>query len=204
MKGFKIMSQEAQSATIGFDETDEGLTVTIDTERLRLTSVTEKEKELYYTYLYSDQEVMEKFATGVTRTQEAAQGSVITWMERWKSKNPFSSLAVNTQDHDEFVGQVVLGYGEHPGESELAYLFAKKHWGQGLGTEAVTPVVKLYAHELAKKQYKVNGQPFTTIVATARVDNVGSVKILEKTGMTLEKEEEKFGHMRKHYRKTVI
>jgi len=203
MKNFKIISQEAQSATIGFDETDEGLTVTIDTERLRLTSVTEKEKKSFYTYLYGDQEVMEKFATGETRTQQAVQRRVTTWIDRWQSKNPFSSLAVNTHD-DEFVGQVVLEEGDNPGESELGYLFAKKHWRQGFGTEAVTPVVKLYAHELAKKQYKINGQPLTTIVATARTDNIGSVKILEKTGMTLEKEEEKFGHMRKHYRKIVI
>jgi RimJ/RimL family protein N-acetyltransferase len=191
------------TAEVGFDETDEGLTVTIDTERLRLTSVKQEDDKQYHATLFGDVDVMKKFGTGDTRNPEQVTERVKGWADRWKKKIPFSSLAVRKQTDDNVIGQVVLGFGDAPGESELAYLFGREHWGQGFGTEAVLPVVKQYAPALASKKYEIDGQPFSTITATSRVDNPASIKILEKAGMTVEKQEEKFGHMRNHYRKTL-
>lgn len=190
------------NAEVGFDETDEGLTVTIDTERLRLTSVKQEDDRQYHATLFGEADVMKKFGTGNTRNLEQVVERVKGWVDRWKNKIPFSSLAVRQQDDDNVIGQVVLGMGNNPGESELAYLFGKEHWGKGFGSEAVGSVVNQYAPELAKK-YEIQGQLFSTITATSRVDNVASIKILEKAGMKIEKQEEKFGDIRNHYRKTL-
>lgn len=204
MKEFDLTTQHIP-ASINFDETDEGLTVTIDTERLRLTSVIENERSFYYTHIYGDAEVMKLFGTGETLSQEETNTYVTTWIERWKSGNPFGSLAIHHKEDDKIVGHVVLGPGGSesrvPSQAVLGYQIAKQHQGRGFASEAVVPVVQQYGYELAKKKYHVNGQPFKTLVATVHPDNPASEKIIQKAGMIYEKDEEEYGHMRRHYRK---
>lgn len=47
----------------------------------------------------------------------------------------------------------MIGHGDEPGQSEVAYLFMKNHWGKGLGTEAVNAVVKEYAPATVLERY---------------------------------------------------
>lgn len=202
MPKINMTDENTPSATLSIEETDAGLEVTIDTERLHLVSVTEQQTAVYQA-LFTDKDVLKSFGTGIPRKDEEIQQDVTTWSQRWKLNDPFSSLAVFMQESDDVIGQVVLEHGRYPGESELGYLFAPRHWGKGIATEAVTPVVEQYAHELAKRKCKVNGQPFTTLFATARENNHASNKILKKVGMTLEETKERFCHMRHHYRKTM-
>lgn len=86
-------------------------------------------------------------------------------------------------DADEFLGHVVAGHGDVPGQSELAFLFMPQHWCQGFGTEAVAAIVKEYAPATVKQGYTLDGEPLNKITATAKPDNPASVRILEKTGM---------------------
>ena len=182
-------------------DAERGLEVQIWTEGLTLRSVKSNETDLAaYFQLYGDKQVMEKFATGETKDNAYVKGRIGLWTDRWKKKIPFSSLAVEKRDEDDaIIGQVVLGFGEEKGSSELAYLFKAKNWGQHIGTEAVSAVVQEYAPEVSRRGYKINGQPFEKVVATARPDNPGSWKILEKTGMSRVRTEEKHGAIRYQY-----
>ncbi len=182
---------------IEFNSDDEGLFVTIDTERLHIRSVQAKSADYdRYTLLFGDTAVMKTFATGVKKTAEETIERVNLWDRRWRNNDPYSGLAV-FRDKD-FIGHVVLGHGDRPGESELAYLFHQKYWNQGYGTEAVTALVKEYAPMVAK-DYQLGDQPLKRIVATARPDNPASCKILEKVGMKKIGDEVTHGALRHHY-----
>jgi RimJ/RimL family protein N-acetyltransferase len=191
-----------ESAEINFslDERD-ALVVTIDTERLHIRSVEDSERDYSsYATLFGDPEVMSKFATGQTKTREEMETRVKeVWAKRWHQNDPYSGLAVFKKDTDDFLGHVIIGHGDAAGQSELAYLFMKNHWGKGFGTETVTAVVKEYAPATVKEGYTLEGKTLEKITATARPDNPGSVKILEKVGMHKIGEEEKYGALRQHF-----
>ncbi len=173
------------------------LTVTIDTERLQLQSVKGTVEEfLCYFFLFSDPEVMANYADGTTKTKEQTGIRLQRWATRWNEQDPYSAFAVHKNDTGEFIGHVVAGHGDEPGQSELAYLFIKQYWGNGYGTEAVTALVREYAPATVLEGYTLEGKVLERITATTRPDNVASLKILENIGMHKVSEEEKFGALR--------
>jgi RimJ/RimL family protein N-acetyltransferase len=184
-----------------FSDDQDGLSVTIDTDRLHIRSVEATEDEYdRYEALFGSQDVMGKFATGQTKTREEMRTRINDiWVKRWQEHDPYTGLAVFRNDTDDFLGHVVLGHGDAPGESELAYLFNRPYWRKGYGSEAVTAVVKEYAPATVKEGYLLDGKVLETIVATARPDNPASGRILEKVGMQFIRAEEKYGAMRHHY-----
>jgi len=177
---------------------DHALTVTIDTDRLHIRSVQASEEDYgSYAALFGDQDVMGKFATGQTKSREEIETRIKdVWVKRWHQNDPYAGLAAFKKDTDEFLGHVVIGHGDAPGQSELAYLFKKNHWGQGFGKEAVTAVVNEYAPATVMEGYTLEGKTLERITATTRPDNLGSVKILEKLGMHMTAEEIKYGASR--------
>lgn len=186
-------------ATVNFSQVGAHLSVTIQTERLHIRSV-EPEYLDYYAALYGDKNVMKTIATGQIKTKAEIQERINNiWVKRWRENDPFSGLAVFEKSTGNFLGHIVLGHGELPGEAEVSYLFHQKYWGNRIGTEAVTAVIKEYAPALAQKGYTVNGARFEKIVATAKPENKGSWRILQNLGMHLVKTEKKFGALRHHY-----
>jgi hypothetical protein len=97
------------------------------------------------------------------------------------------------------VALVVMGHGDEPGRSELAYLVRADSWRQGFGREAVTAVTNHLAPLLRVYGHSVDGAAFHIIDATARPDNPGSVGILHHTPLVEIGESEKHGAMRKHF-----
>jgi RimJ/RimL family protein N-acetyltransferase len=97
------------------------------------------------------------------------------------------------------LGHVILGHGDAPGESEIAYLFLQLHWRKGYGSETVATIVQEYAPATVREGYTIEGKPLERIVATARYDNPASNRILEKVGMHLDASEEKYGALRHKY-----
>lgn len=178
---------------------NEALSVTVDTENLHMRSTMVEDCDSYVK-LFGDPDVMSKFATGETRPKEAVESRLKDiWVKRWQQNDPYNGLAVFKNETDEFIGHVVIGHGDAPGQSELAYLFMKNHWGKGYGTEVATAIVKDYARATIEEGYTLEGKTLETITATARPDNPGSVRILEKLGMHKICEEEKYKAMRYHF-----
>jgi ribosomal-protein-alanine N-acetyltransferase len=177
------------------------LSVTIDTERLHIRSIESTESDHdNYAALFGDPATVEKFATGKTRTKiEIAERIDNGWVTRWREKDPYSGMAIFKKDTDEFVGHIVLGHGDLPGESEFAICLKSEHWGKRYGTEALTALIHEYAPATVKQGYRLEGKPLERIIATSRSDNIASCKIIEKLGMRLVYQEEKFGALRNHY-----
>lgn len=183
---------------INFFSDDAGLTVTIDTKRLHMRSVKINDLDRF-ALLFGDKEVMEKFGTGETKTREKTQERIEKWVKRWQANNPYAGLAVFEKATGRFVGHVILGQTSLPGVAEIAYLFHKANWKQHYGTEAVAALVQEYAPATVQEGYTIKDKPLEKIVATARVDNPASFRILEKVGMHYDKTEERFGAPRAHY-----
>ena len=76
------------------------------------------------------------------------------------------------------LGRCGLGFLDKTPEVELGYVFAKEYWGQGLATEASLATIK-YGFE------QVN---LERIVAIAHAENLASRRVIEKVGMTYEKD----------------
>jgi RimJ/RimL family protein N-acetyltransferase len=79
-------------------------------------------------------------------------------------------------------GRCVLRHLDVEGidEVELGYGLHTQYWGRGLATEVARELLRLGRHEL--------GRP--SIVAVTRAVNVGSQRVLEKTGLTYERDVE--------------
>ena len=190
------------SSEINFLLSDEGrLSVTIDTDRLHMRSVEATDADYdRYAALFGDKDVMQKFATGETKTRDEVKKRIDdVWAKRWRENDPYSGFAVFKKDTDEFVGHVVLGRGGDPGQAELAGLGNYSFWENGYGTEAARAIVQDYVPAVVRAGYLLDGKPLQTIVATARLDNPASSRILEKIGMKLIREEEKYGALRRQY-----
>jgi RimJ/RimL family protein N-acetyltransferase len=203
MKGENMMpliSRYGGPSNVSFFSDQDGLRVAIDTERLHIESVRSTEAEYdRYAALFGDVEVMKTFATGVTKTrEEIAQRIETVWAKRWRESDPYSAFSVTKNDTDEFVGSVVLGHSQ-PGVAEIAYVFARDHWRKGYGSEGVASVVKEYAPATRKERYLLDGEPLREIVATARTDNVASLRILEKAGFVRTGERERYGALRTEF-----
>lgn len=184
-----------------FSNSQEELFVAIDTEQLHIRSVESTESECAaYAALFGDEQVMEKFATGQTKTREQIEDRIKSvWVKRWKESDPYSSFSVFKNDTDEFLGNISLEHSVQAGCSEIAYLFNHSFWGKGYGSEAVTAVVKHYAPATVSEGYALDGRPLEKIVANVRVDNAASIRILEKIGMQITSEQEEYGALRYHY-----
>lgn len=80
---------------------------------------------------------------------------------------------------EEFIGWCGLKYIKEKDEIDLGYRFMKKYWGKGYATEAaLTTLSYAFAHLNLEK-----------ITAKAHIENLASLKVIEKCGMKFMKEE---------------
>lgn len=197
--------------TIIFSNNDNGLSSTvIKTQNLFMRTIRDDDpfEVANYVRLFGDSEAMEKYADGVPRAREQTENRIKKiWTVRKAAGIPFIPLTVyrpTNGSHDEnklqFLGFVVVGYGEVQKTSEIAYLFFSKFWRHKVATEAILAAIYGFAALTILKGIPINGAPFEAIVATSRKDNLGSIKILEdKLRMKIQKVEESKGFLRNHY-----
>lgn len=190
------------NAKITFSSNEKnGLSVEIETARLFMRSVQDTEKDIQlYASLYGNPEVMKMYATGEIKDKAYVAERIKTvWADRWHKHDPYSAFVIFTKDRQQFLGSIVLGHGDHPGESEVVGMGNPDFWNHGYGSEAAEAVVKEYAPATVKEGYALEGETLKRVVATCRTDNVGSERVLQKLGMQWVKQEEKYGAMRQVY-----
>lgn len=92
-------------------------------------------------------------------------------------------LVVREKGTNHFIGLVSLD-PHHDGENiEISYQFLPRWWGKGYGSEIVKEVVG----------YAFNEMNLQKITAETQMANVYSCRLLEKTGMKLDKTITRFG-----------
>jgi [ribosomal protein S5]-alanine N-acetyltransferase len=88
--------------------------------------------------------------------------------------------AVILKDNGLFIGWCGLKYEPAANEYDLGYRFIQNYWGKGYATEAACGVLEYCRQHLMGKR----------IVGKALLENVGSIRVLEKIGMQFERTEE--------------
>ena len=129
--------------------------------------------------LYSDPEVRRYFPEGTLTREETREE--LEWFRDGHPEHPELGLwATIHKDSNRFIGRCGLLPWEIDGrrEVEVAYLVAKEHWGQGLGTEAALGVLE-HGFETLR---------LPRLICLIDRDNLASIKVATKIGMTFERE----------------
>ncbi|MGW1463394.1 GNAT family N-acetyltransferase [Streptomyces sp. NPDC002308] len=99
----------------------------------------------------------------------------------WKRLSATPDVVTRTVLADgDVVGHVAV-YGE-PGEREVTYVVDRYYWGRGIATAAL----RILLDEVAERP----------LYARAAADNTGSVRVLEKCGFEVVREERGFANAR--------
>jgi RimJ/RimL family protein N-acetyltransferase len=131
--------------------------------------------------LYSDPELRRYFPDG-TLSREATREE-LEWFLDGHPKHPELGLwATIHKETGQFLGRCGLLPWMIDGrfEVEVAYMIAKTHWGEGLGTEAAQAVLDYGFANLGLKR----------LICLISHGNAASIRVAEKIGMHFEREGE--------------
>ncbi len=129
-------------------------------------------------HLHSLPEVDEFNTLGIPDSLATTEHLLTDWLVQQQAA-PRTSYIFYAQriDSKEFVGLIALSLGKANFKNgEVWYKFLPAHWGQGLTTEALTELLKFGFDHLRLHR----------IEAGCAVENVASIRVLEKAGMTRE------------------
>ncbi|TND09576.1 MAG: acetyltransferase, ribosomal protein N-acetylase [Bacteroidetes bacterium] len=151
------------------------MTVIVETERLLLREIVAEDAPLLYE-LNSDPEVVRYTGDPPFESPEAAAEFTRNYIAK-NSGTGYGRWAVIQKESGEFLGWCGLKILEETGEVDLGYRFYRKHWGKGYATESALAVLK----------YGFGKLKLEKIIGRSRVENLPSIHVLEKCGMTFEK-----------------
>ncbi len=148
----------------------------IETNRLILRELVDTDVQGIYE-LDSDPEVHEYLGNHpISSLKEAAD--VISFIKKQYIENGIGRLAIIEKETGTFVGWggfklITTVVNRHQHYPDLGYRFIKQHWGKGYATES----------SLAAIEYGFEQLKLPAIYATAHVENIRSIKVLEKAGL---------------------
>lgn len=145
----------------------------IETQRLLLREFGDDDFAALHA-IVSNPETM-RFSDGV-ETASAARARLIAFRQSYSDRG-FGKWAVEKKDDGMLVGYCGFGVEEFDGraEPELGFRFLPAFWGVGFATEAA----------LGCSGYAFSDLKFPRFLGFANPANVGSVRVLEKIGMSL-------------------
>jgi RimJ/RimL family protein N-acetyltransferase len=146
----------------------------LETERLYLRKMTIKDAENVY-LLNLDWDVLKYTGDQPFESIESAK----QFLENYNHyrKYNFGRWAVIHKTTNEFLGWCGLKYTPELDEYDIGFRFLKKYWNRGFATESAKACLNL----------GFNKYQITEIVGRAMVDNIGSIKVLKKIGLTFYK-----------------
>ncbi len=131
--------------------------------------------------LYRDPEVRRYFPEGTLTREETKEE--LEWFLNGHPEHPELGLwGTIYKENNQFIGRCGLlpWVIDERAEVEVAYLLDKAYWGQGLGTEAAQAILDYGFEKLG----------LSRLICLIDRDNLASLKVAEKIGMTFEKEGE--------------
>lgn len=111
------------------------------------------------------------------RTIEDATQYILQGPVEMYTRRGFGFCIVESKEQAQPMGICGLTQREYLDCPDIGFAFLPQHWGNGYAHEAATAVLEYATRELALKR----------VVATTRIDNVSSQKLLEKLGLRFER-----------------
>ena len=145
--------------------------IIFETPRLILRRFTEADAGLLL-YLNSDPEVLKYLHEPVLKDEadslEKIKNIILPQYER-----NLGRWATHLKENNEFIGWCGLKFRPEINEIDLGYRLVKTAWGKGYATEAARQTL-IYGLETLSLE---------TITGRAHIENIASIKVLEKIGM---------------------
>ena len=151
--------------------------IKLSTERLKLRLIELSDLDSIHT-LHSLPET-DKFNTlGIPKSIEETKLIITDWVsENKKSKFKNLTFAIEQNVSQKFTGLIAIKIGSEKFKNgEVWYKLHSDYWGKGFGTESLNAILS-YGFEKLKLH---------RIEAGCAIENIGSIKVLEKVGMTRE------------------
>ena len=145
--------------------------IIFQTPRLILRQFTETDAPLILG-LNSDPEIVKYVHEPTLKTVEEAE-KILTGIILPQYKNNLGRWAIHTKDNMDFIGWCGLKYRPELDEIDLGYRLLQKAWGKGFATEAAQYSLD---HGFNKLDLKL-------ITGRSHIENLASIKVLEKIGM---------------------
>lgn len=145
----------------------------IETSRLRLRHFTLNDLNQLYP-IYSNPEVNKYIGKGA-KTEDETRAALMKMIQHWQ--HGFGMWAVVHKESNKLIGRCGLCFLDNTSEVELGYALDKPYWNLGLATEG----------SLASLKYGFEIVGLERIVGIARPENVASQRVMQKVGMTYEK-----------------
>jgi RimJ/RimL family protein N-acetyltransferase len=144
----------------------------IETSRLTIRSFLESDIPEYAT-IVADPQVTRFLGDGSPHSYEQAAAYVHNCI-RSEAKGDVARYAVVLRETGELIG--FCGFKKAHGYIDFGWRYARRTWGNGYATEAAAAVL----------DYGLNTLKLSNIVAVAALENVGSVRVMEKIGLQFE------------------
>lgn len=145
--------------------------IIFETPSLILRQFTEADAPLILS-LNSDPEIVKYVHEPTLKTVEQAE-KILQDIILPQYKNNLGRWAIHTKSDMNFIGWCGLKYRPELDEIDLGYRLIQKVWGKGFATEAAQ-------HSLEHGFTKLN---LKLITGRANIENIASIKVLEKIGM---------------------
>ena len=145
--------------------------IIFQTPHLILRQFTEADAHLILA-LNSDPEIVKYVHEPILKTEEQAQ-KILLDIILPQYKNNLGRWAIHTKDNMDFIGWCGLKYRTDLHEIDLGYRLMQKAWGKGYATEAAQYSLD---HGFQTLNLKL-------ITGRAHIENLASIKVLEKIGM---------------------
>lgn len=157
----------------------------LETDRLIIRNWRESDIEPY-AELSADAEVMTYIGDGLPRDMEYARTFVHQMMTLYEERG-WIRFAVEHKDSGDFMG--FCGYELVDEVLDYGWRYVRKYWGGGYGSEAAIAVLELGRNRYGLKNIQSKSYP----------ENVGSVRIMEKMGLSFLRESTENGRRVVYY-----
>jgi RimJ/RimL family protein N-acetyltransferase len=148
----------------------------LETERLCLRHLHDEDAE-FMLELLNDPAFIQNIGDRKIRSVDGAKAYIQNGPAASYAKHGFGLYLVQLKDTGESIGMCGLIKRDQLKDVDIGYAFLPKYWSKGYAIESAR-AVKDYAHEVIGLK---------RIVAIVDPRNTGSIRVLEKLGMTFEK-----------------
>ncbi len=146
----------------------------LETDRTILRKLTKEDAEDFYK-LNLDEEVL-KYTGDKPFDNLQASIDFLTSYDQYE-KYGVGRLAVIEKTSLKFIGWCGLKYSPNINEYDIGFRFDRRYWNMGYATETSKKCINFGLSELGIEK----------IVGRAMKENIGSIKVLQKIGMTFKK-----------------
>lgn len=154
---------------------EEKTTVKLETDRLILRRFEIEDVEDAYKNWMSSARVCKFLTWGPYDDIDKTEFIIKFWIEKYKEEN-FYNWAICLKNGGDIIGNISADINEEIKEATIGYCLGEKWWSQGYMTEALQALIKFFFEERGLKRVECRHS----------VENPGSGRVMEKSGMLCE------------------